>query len=89
MCRCVILLELLSQLFCCVIFKVSAIILVAGMAIPTVMARLVGFVSRIVARMVAHRYVQHQCVYVLFYSNRSHGCVVVLFSMLQPGFWWQ
>ena len=35
----------------------KAIILVAVMAILTVMARLVGFVSQIVARMVAHRYV--------------------------------
>ena len=54
---CVILLELLSRLFCCVIFKVSAIILVAVMAILTMMARLVGFVSQIVAWMIAHRYV--------------------------------
>ena len=57
MCMCVILLESLSQLFCCAVFNVAARILDAAMVIPTVMARLVGFVSRIVARMVAHRYV--------------------------------
>ena len=43
-------------LCCCAVFCVAARILDAAMAIPTVIARLVGFVSRIVARMVAHRY---------------------------------
>ena len=57
MCMCVILLESLSRSFCCAVFNVAARILDAAMAIPTVKARLVSFVSRIVARMVAHRYV--------------------------------
>ena len=51
------LLESFSQSFCCAVFNVAARILDAAMAIPTVMVRLVGFVSRIVARMIAHRYV--------------------------------
>ena len=42
---------------CCAVFNVAARILDAAMVIPTVMVRLVGFVSRIIARMVAHRYV--------------------------------
>ena len=25
----------------------------------------------------------------LFYSNRSHGCFVVVFCRFHPGFWWQ
>ena len=57
MCICVILLESLSRSFCCAVFSVAARILDAVIAIPTVMARLVGFVSGIVARMIAHRYV--------------------------------
>ena len=55
MCICVILLESLSRLCCCAVFNVAARILDAVMAIPTVMARLVGFVSLNVAGMVAHR----------------------------------
>ena len=43
----------------------------------------------IVARLIAHRYIQHQCAYVLFYSNRFPGHFVLLFSMLQQGFWCQ
>ena len=54
---CVILLESLSWSFCCAVFNGAARILDAVMAIPTVMARLVGFVSLNVARMVALRYV--------------------------------
>ena len=42
---------------CCAVFNVAARILDAAIVILTVMARLVGFVSRIVARMIAHRYV--------------------------------
>ena len=57
MCICVALLESLSQSVCCAVFNVAARIFDAAMAIPTVTARLVGFVSRIVARMVAHMYV--------------------------------
>ena len=87
MCICVILLESLSRSFCCGVFNVAARILDAAMAIPTVMVRLVGFVSRIVARMIARRYVLHQCACVLFYSNHSHGCFVVLFSRFQIGLW--
>ena len=83
---CVILLESLSRSFCCAVFNVAARILVATMVILTVMARLVSHVSRIVAWLIAHRYVYHQCSCVLFYSNRSHSHFVVLFSMLQPGF---
>ena len=55
MCICLILLESLSRLCCCAFFNVAARILDAAMAIPTVMARLVGFVSLNVAWMVAHR----------------------------------
>ena len=55
MCLCVILLESLSRSFCYAVFNVAAKILVAVMVIPTVMARLVGFVSLNVAWMVAHR----------------------------------
>ena len=55
----------------------------------TAMVRLIGFVGRIVARLIAHRYIQHQCAYVLFYSNRFPSHFDVLFSMLQQGFWWQ
>ena len=55
MCICVILLESFSQSFCCAVFNVAARILDAVIAIPTVMARLVGFVSLNVAGMVAHR----------------------------------
>ena len=50
-------------------------------AMVTVMARLVGFVSRIVARMIAHRYVKHQCAYVLFYSNRSRSFCCAVFNV--------
>ena len=57
MCICVILLESFTQSFCCAVFNVAARILDAVMAIPTVMARLIGFVSLIVAWMIAHRYV--------------------------------
>ena len=57
MCIYVILLESLSRSFCCAVFNVAASFLDAAMAIPTAMARLVGVVSRIVAKMVAHRYV--------------------------------
>ena len=54
MCICVILLESLLRL-CCAVFNVAARILDAVMAIPTVMARLVGFVSLNVAGMVVQR----------------------------------
>ena len=86
MCLCVILLESLSQSYWCAVFNVAARILDAAMAIPTVMAHLVSLLHRIVARLIAHRYIQHQCAYVLFYSNCSHGCFVVLFSRFQPLF---
>ena len=86
---CVILLESLSRSFCCAVSNVAARILHAAMAIPTVMAHLVSLLHRIVAWLIAHRYVQHQCAYVLFYSNRSRSHFDALFSMLQPGFWMQ
>ena len=57
MCICVILLESLSGTFCCAVLNVAARILVATMVILTVMARLVSHVSRIVAWLIAHRYV--------------------------------
>ena len=76
MCICVILLESLSRSFCCAVSNVAARILDAAMAIPTVMAHLVSLLHRIVARLIAHRYIQHQCAYVLFYSNRFSGCAV-------------
>ena len=75
--------------FCSAVFNVAARILVATIVILTVMARLVSLVSRIVAWLIAHRYIQHQCAYVLFYSNRFRGHFVLLFSMLQQGFWCQ
>ena len=47
----------LEVILLCCFFNVAARILDAAMAILTVIARLVGFVSRIVAWMIAHRYV--------------------------------
>ena len=89
MCMCVILLESLSRSFSCAVSNEAARILDAAMAIPTVMAHLVSLLHRIVARLIAHRYIQHQCAYVLLYSNRFPGHFVLLFSMLQQGFWGQ
>ena len=59
MCMFVILLESLSRSFCCADSNVAAWILDAAMAIPTVMADLVSLLHRIVARLIAHRYIQH------------------------------
>ena len=89
MCMCVILLESLSRSFCCAVSNVAARILDEAMAIPTVMAHLVSLLHRIVAWLIAHRYILHQCAYVLFYLNRFPGHFVLLFSMLQHGFWCQ
>ena len=76
----------IARTFCCAVFNVAARILAAMMVIPTVMARLVSLLHRIVARLIAHRYIQHQCAYVLFYSNRFPGHLFCCFQCCSQDF---
>ena len=79
---CVILLESLSRSFCCAVFNVAARILDAAMAIPTVMARLVSLLHRIVAWLIGHRVcTASKCISVVLLESLSWSFCSAVFNV--------
>ena len=68
--------------FCCAVFNIAGMILDAAMAIPTVMARLVSLLHRIVAWLIAHRvHTASMCTCAILLESLSRSFCSAVFNV--------